>query len=244
MRMDDQSWKGLFLVSGILMMAICLLSFVVAWSGRTLYASGYPPDPTSYLQLVSQHQRLAATTWSLWMLLDFIGLPPIVAMFIILQRHNRACALLGFLFLLFYAVYDVGVTEMNSLTLVGLSQAYVNAVTDVQRSSVVAAASYGYYALPYQTVLSFAIGPIGYLFLCVPMAKSFFGRWLALLGVVVSIIGLLGSVAPLVPSSFFFGLCQFICVRAIAIWTLILAIRLLRYAIHIPSRKEPVSARA
>jgi hypothetical protein len=146
--MDDQSWRGLFLVSGMLMIATCLLSFVVAWGGRTLYASGYPLDPTSYLQLVSEHQSLASITWSLWIVLDFMSLPPIVAMYIILQRHNRTYALLGFLFLLFYAVYDVSVTEMNSLTLVGLSQAYVNAATDVQKSSIIAAASYGYYALP------------------------------------------------------------------------------------------------
>jgi hypothetical protein len=243
-RTDDQNWKGLFFVSGILLIAICLLSFVVAWGGRTLYASGYPPDPTSYLQLVSQHQSLASTTWSLWMVLDFMSLPPLVALYIILQRHNRTYALLGFLFCLFYAIYDVGVTELNSLTLVGLSQAYVSAATDVQRVSVVAAASYGYYALPYQTVLSYAIGPIGYLFLCVPMAKSFFGRWVAVFGVIVSIIGLLGSAAPMVPSSFFLGLCQFICVRAIAIWTLILGIRLLLYAIHIPTSTEEMSERA
>jgi hypothetical protein len=76
------------------------------------------------------------------------------------------------------------------------------------------------------------------------MAMSFFGRWVALFGVVVSIIGLLGSAAPLVPSSFFLGLCQFICVRAIAIWTLILGIRLLLYAIRIPSRTELASASA
>jgi hypothetical protein len=243
-RTDDQNWKGLFFVSGILLIAICLLSFAVAWGGRTLYASGYPPDPTSYLQLVSQHQPLASTTWSLWMVLDFMSLPPLVALYIILQRHNRTCALLGFLFCLFYAIYDVSVTELNSLTLVGLSQAYVSAATDVQRVSVIAAASYGYYALPYQTVLSYAIGPIGYLFLCVPMAKSFFGRWVAVFGVIVSIIGLLGSVAPVVPSSFFLGLCQFICVRAIAIWTLILGIRLLLYAVHIPMSTEEMSARA
>jgi hypothetical protein len=231
----------MLITSGVLMILTTFLSFVVAWGGRTLYASGYPGDPASYLLLVSQHQSLASITWSLWLVLDFISLPPIVAMYIILQRHNKTFALLGFLFCLFYVIYDVCVTELNSLTLVSLSQGYISATTDVLKASILGAATYGYYALPFQTVLSFAIGPIGYLLFCIPMTKSFFGRWVALFGAIVSIIGLLGSAAPVVPSSIFLGLCQFICVRAIAIWTLVLGIQILVYAIHIPPQGKGVS---
>jgi hypothetical protein len=236
----DQNWKGLFRASGVLMIITTVLSFVVAWGGRTLYASGYPGDPTSYLSLVSQHQSLASITWSLWLVLDFLSLPPIIALYIILQRHNRTFALLGFLFCLFYAVYDVCVTELNSLTLVSLSQAYLSSTTDALRASILGAATYGYYALPFQTVLSFAIGPIGYLFFCLPMGRSIFGRWTALFGAVVSIIGLLGAAAPVVPSSYFLGLCQFVCVRAIAIWTLVLGIQILLYAARIPTQRKVV----
>lgn len=126
-------------------------------------------------------------------------------------------------------------TELNSLTLVSLSQGFISATTGALKASFVGAATYGYYALPLETVLSFAIGPIGYLLFCVPLAKSFFGRWMAIFGAIVSIIGLLGSAAPVVPSSYFLGLCQFICVRAIAIWILILGVQLFRYSIHIPA---------
>jgi hypothetical protein len=216
------------------MLLTFLLSLVVAFGGRVLYASGYPPDPTSYLNLISQHQPLAFTTWSLWIVLDFISVPPVLALYVIFRRYSSPFATLGLVFCLFYVIYDVCVTELTSLTLVRLSQLYAIAEAAIQKSSVVAAATYAYYALPYQTVLSYAIGPIGYLLYCVPMAKSFFGRWVALFGVVVSVIGLLGSAAPLFPSSFFLGLCQFICVRAIAIWTLILGIQLMRYALRIP----------
>jgi hypothetical protein len=241
METTDQNWKGFFFVSGVLLIVVTILTFVVAWGGRILYASGYPNDPVSYLSLVSQHQSLASMTWSLWIVLDFIGLPPMLALYLILRRYNKTYALLGFLFCLFYSIYDAGVTELNSLTLVGLSHGYISAATDVQKASILGAATYGYYALPYQTVLSFAIGPIGYLLYCVPMGKSFFGRWTALFGVIASIIGLLGSAAPVVPSSFFLGLCQFICVRALALWTLVLGIQLLLYAVRIPTKIAGVS---
>jgi hypothetical protein len=225
----DRSWKGLYCASGILLILVAVLSFIVAYGGRILYSSGYPSDPASYLQLVSQHQRLASATWSLWIVIDFLGLPPVVAMYIILQRHNRTFALVGSLLCLVYAIYDVSVTELNSLTLVSLSQGYASATTDALRASFVAAAAYGYYALPLETVLSFGIGALGYLLWCVPMAKSFFGRWTAIFGAVVSIIGLLGAAAPVVPSSYILGLCQFICVRAIALWGLVLGVLLYRY---------------
>jgi len=225
----DREWRGLYSLSGILVLLIAVLSFVVVWGARTLYSSGYPSDATSYLQLISQHQGLAATTWSLWIVMDFLSIAPAIAMYLVLRKHNRILALLGSAFSLFFAVYDFGVTELNSLTLVSLSNGFANAAPQALRASLVAAATYGYYSLPLQTVLSFAIGPIGYLMWCVPMLKSFFGRWIAISGFIVNIIGVAAAAAPVVPSSFILGLCQFICVRAIALWSIFVGVQLYRY---------------
>jgi hypothetical protein len=230
----DHRWRSLYMVSGMLLILGALLSFVVAYGARILYSSGYPGDPASYLQLIAQHQQLASITWSLWIVIDFLGIAPAVAMYIILQQYNRTLALLGSLFSISYALYDFGVTELNSLTLVSLAHGYALAATDSLRASFVAAATYGYYALPLQTVLSFAIGPLGYLLWCIPMTRSFFGRLPAIAGAIVSIIGLLGSAAPVVPSSYFLGLCQFLCVRVIALWAIWIGAKLLRYGYHLP----------
>jgi hypothetical protein len=221
-------WKGLYRLSGVLLIINAILSLIVAYTGRILYASGYPSNPESYLQLVSQHQQLASFSWAMWIVIDILPFPVIIAMYLILQRYNKTLAVLGSLVAIFYAIYDVGVTELNSLTLVSLSHGYALATSEATRTSFVAAATYGYYALPLQTVLSFAIGPIAYLLWCVPMAKSFFGRWLAVSGVIVSIIGLLGSLAPIIPS-FVFVISQFLCVRLIAIWTIFLGVQMYRY---------------
>ncbi len=230
----DRRWRGLYLLSGLVVILTAALSLVAAWGARTLYSPAYPTDAASYLQLVSQHQGLATFTWSLWILMDLLGLAPTVAMYILLQRHNRILALIGSLLVLFYAIYDVSATELNSLALVGLSQGYLNASSDAGRASFVAAAAYGYQILPYQTVLSFGIGSLGYLFWCAPMARSFFGRWTALFGVIVNVMGLLGSAASVVPS-FILGLFQFICVRAIALWFILVGVQMIRYARRIPA---------
>jgi Domain of unknown function (DUF4386) len=232
---NGQSWKRLYFVSGILLILNAVLSLVSAYGSRILYSPGYH-DPESYLQLVSQRQQLAYMTWGLWIVVDILTLPIIIALYILLRRYNRILAFLGSLFALFYAIYDVGATELNSLTLVSLSHGYALATTEVSRASFVTAATYGYYALPLQTVLSFALGPIAYLLWCVPMTRSFFGRWLAIFGVIASVIGLLGAAAPVFPASLFLALCAFICVRVIAIWTIFLGVQLYRYGHQLPDQ--------
>jgi hypothetical protein len=237
----DQNWKKLYWVSGILLVLNAVLSLVAAYGVRILYSAGYH-DPESYLQLISQNLQLGYFSWSLWIVIDILPLPIIIAMYIIFQRYNKTLALLGSLFALFYAIYDVSATELNSLTLVSLAHGYALATTEAARASFVMASTYGYHALPLQTVLSFALGPIGYLLWCVPMAKSFFGRWLAIFGVIVSVIGLLGAAAPIFPTSAFLGWCAFLCVRLIAIWTIFLGVQLFRYGLRLPATVKNTAA--
>jgi hypothetical protein len=234
----NQRWRGLYYASGILLILTAGVWSVVSWTSRMLYASGYPADPASYLQLVSQHQFLAALTWSLWIVADFLMIAPTVALYILLQRYNRTLALLGSLFAMFFNIYDVAVTELNSLTLVSLSQGYASVASETLKASFVSAAAYGYYALPLQTVLSFAIGTFGYLLWCLPMAKSFFGRGVAIFGAIGCVAGLIGSAAPLIPSSAILGICQFICVPVVALWFVILGVKLVRLGRQLPAKVE------
>jgi len=229
-----QSWKGLFLVSGIFLILTAIVWTIVSRTASVLYASGYPSDPEAYLQLVSQHQQLAAITWSLWIVADFLLFAPTVALYIILQRYNRTFALLGSMFAMFFNIYDVCVTELNSLTLVSLSHGYASATSLASKASFVAAATYGYHALPLQTVLSFATGTFGYLLWCIPMFKSIFRRGTGIFGASVMVIALIGSAAPLFPSSTVLGLCQFIVVPACALWFILVGVQLYRYARRLP----------
>lgn len=197
--------------------------------GASLYSSGYPSNPTAYLQLVSQHQGQAYRLWSLWIFSDFLGIAPTVAAYLILRHYNRTLALVGSLIAGLYIFYDISVTELNSLTLVSLSQGYASATTDALRASYVAAATYGYAALPLQTVLSFGIGSVGYMLWCVPMAKSLIGRRIAVFGVIVNIVGILGAAAPVVASNVL-GLLQFLAPPLIGLWIIFVGIKIYRHS--------------
>jgi hypothetical protein len=230
----DRSWKGLYCISGILLIVIPIISLYALYLGRVLYAPGYPTDAAGYLELVSHHQPMAAIAWSLWILMDFLGLAPIVAVYLVLQRNNRTFALVGSLLAIFYAIYDVSATELNSLTLVSLSHGYALTASDAGRASIVAAATYGYHALPLQSVLSFGIGSLAYLLWCVPMWKSFFGRWTTIFGVIVNVIGVVGSASFLVPSSTILGVCLLLAPRLIALWSIVLGVQLYLYGRRLP----------
>ena len=202
-----------------------------------IYSSGYPADPAAYLQLIAQHQTLAAGTWSLWIVSDFLLIAPTVALYIVLARYNRTLALLGSLFSMFFNIYDVSVTELNSLTLVSLAKGYAGATGEAAKAAFVGAAAYGYYALPIQTMLSFAIGTFGYLLWCLAMwqGKETFPRWVALFGAFWS-RRTPGSLAPVIPSSALLGLCQYLCVPAVGLWFIFVAVHSFHHVRSLPDK--------
>lgn len=227
----NRNWNGLYLTSAVMLILTAILWTIVTWTARSLYATGYPADPEAYLQLIASHQGLATWTWSLWILSDFLLIAPTVALFILLARYNKTLALLGSMLSMFFNIYDVSVTELNSLTLVSLAHGYATS-SATARVAFISAAAYGYHALPIQTALSFAIGTFGYLLWCVPMwqARNIFRRWMVFLGIVWSVAGVIGSAAPLMPKSAFLGMCQFLCVPMVALWFIFVAIQILSYA--------------
>jgi hypothetical protein len=230
----DQRWKGLYRPSGILLIISGIGGLVVFLMAAVLYKPGYPSNPEAYLQLISQEQLRANILWSLWILGGFVLILPSIAMYLILQRDGRILALFGTLLSLFYGFYDISVTELNSLTLVSLSRGYALATTDALRASYVAAATYGYSALPIQTVLSFGVGAVGWLFWSLVMLKGHvFPKWMAILGIIVNGIGIISAPAPVMPASYTLGVLQFLTAPLTAIWFIVIGIRLYGFARNI-----------
>jgi len=227
---EERNWSDFYRLGGVLTVLMGIQWLVASRMASVLYASGYPSDPEAYLQLVSQQQLRANILWSLWIVADLLGLVPMVAIYLVLRSDNRSLALIGALLVGFYLFYDISVTELNSLTLVSLARGYSIAASDALKAAYVAAATYGYAALALQTVLSFGLGAIGWLLWSVIMLNSrVFSSWMGLLGIIVNVIGIIGSAAPVVPASFILGLCQFLAIPLAAIWVIVIGIRLYKH---------------
>jgi hypothetical protein len=231
----DPRWRGLIRLSGILFIISGVGGIIVSRLSGMLYASGTPTTAEGYLQLFSQHQLLAAADWGLWCG-GFVLIPASIAMYLVLRRINNSLALVGSILSVMYVIFDICVTELNSLTLVSLSQGYASATTDALRAPYVAAATYGVAALPVQTFFSFTIGAVGWLFWSLIMWKGVFPRWTAIFGIIVNVMGILGGVGALVQGTPFYLLGLFTIFGALftAFWFIVIGAQLYRYGNRLP----------
>jgi hypothetical protein len=218
-------WSGVIRAGAVLFVVEGFGGLLQTFLGAWLYSSGMPSDATAYLQLYSAHQALAALTWSLWIVGDFMFIVPTVAMYVALRPVSRGLALVGSLLSGVFIVFDICVTELNSLTLVGLAHGYA-AASDSLRAPYVAAATYAAAALPIETVFSFAVGAAGWLLWSLVMLRPeerVFGRRTGMAGVLVNCLGILGGVGALVAA---FSLFTFLTVPLTGLWFIVLGVQL------------------
>ena len=222
------SWRSLYRASSVLFILTGIIWVAVWRMTRLLYFSGVPVDPTAYLQLISKNQALAAGSWSLWIVADLLVVPPIVSLYLILRNTNKTLALIGTALALLFPVFDISVSELNSLVLVSLAQGYSSATTTAAQAPYSAAATYGLALLPLETFMSYALS-IGLFVLSVAMLNSFFGRSTAIFGIITMGMATVGSVSALIPSSLALGLLFFVSLPAAALWLIVVGAQLYRH---------------
>lgn len=236
---DEARWAGFVRAGGILLVATGIGGLLLLRLSSILYSSGQPTDAVGYLQLFSQHQFLASLDWLIGIAVEVWLIPASIAVYLALRRTRRFVALLGTLFSLAYVVYDVNVTELNSLFLVRLSQAYVSETTGSLRAVHVAMATPAVSALPLMTFLSFITGAMGWLLWSLLMPGTFFGRWSAVFGVIVNVMGFLGGVGALVQGTPYYLMGLFTVFGAVftAIWFIVIGAQLFRHGNRLLSHK-------
>jgi len=231
----DPEWNGLYKAGAIILVVFSFVGFFLFLMSldKTSWALGTSNDPAAQLQLVARHLPFYTLGTSLWLIDDLVTILPVLAVYLVLRPVSRTGALAGAVFSLAYAVFDVCVTEMNSLTLNELAYSYGNAATPALQNTYVTAAAYGLSAIPAQTVMTFGIGAVGYLIYSIVMWKSFFGKATAALGIVANVVGIFGAAASVAPSSGAFvvlGLLELATVPLTAVWTLVVGIKLYHFS--------------
>jgi len=239
---DETRWGAFVTGSGAFLVAAGFTGIILSLLSDVLYAPGQPTDAAGYIQLFSQHQLLAFSDWTIRIIGDFWLVPASIAVYLALRRINRPAAVVGTLLSLAYIIYDVNVTATNSLNLVRLADGYASAATAGLKANYVAAATAGVNALPFQTFFSFAIGAVGWLLWSLIMARSFFGKWSAIFGVVANLVGLLGGAGALVQGTPYHLLGVFTTFGAIAtaLWFIFVGVRLFRHGNHLRKGERPI----
>jgi hypothetical protein len=221
----DPSWKNFYKTSSVLFILTGIIWVAVWRTASLLYSSGVPTDATAYLQLISKNQALAACTWGLWIVADLLIVPPIISLYLILRNTTKTLSLIGTALALVFPIFDISVSEINSLGLVSLAHAYASTTSAATQALYVAAATYGLALLSLETFMSYALS-IGFVVLSVAMLKSFFRRGTAVFGIIAMGMATVGSVSVLVPSSIGLGLLFFVSLPTAGLWLILVGAQL------------------
>ena len=232
--MNNSSHTRLYKAGAIALLVGSILGFFLFFMQLriTQYTFGVPSDTVSQLHVLAAHSSLMAGDAYLWIIDDFITIIAAISIYMVLRPINKSAALVALAISLAYVPYDILVTEANSLHLNILAQQYTTAISLTLQAHYVAAASSGFSALPLETALSFALGSIGYLIYSAIMRKSFFGKTVAVLGIIVNAAAIIGAAGTLVPSGIIaiFGLLELFAVPLTAVWTIIVGVKLYRFS--------------
>ena len=194
----DPTWKGLYRVGGL-----CLLLIGVSYLIGAVLSIIIGPAPSGgelYLKSLAGHVMLAQVNFGLFALTDFLLLPAVLALYLALKHLAKNPMLIAAVLLALFLVLDLAITEVNSLTLVSLTQHYTAATSDAQRAAYVAAADYALATIPIANFFSYAVSSVGLLITSLVMLKGVFNRPTALLGIVASLEGIGGSLYVFVPA--------------------------------------------
>jgi hypothetical protein len=227
---SESRWKSLLRTSGIFAILVGILWVAVTYMSNNLYRFNYPTTVIGFLQLFSQHQVLAASTWSTWIVADVLLIPVTIALYITLRGVNKSLAVGGAIFTLAFCIYDPLVSELQSLRLVGLSQTYMIAATETTKASVITNATSIVNALPMMTFLSFFVGSVGTLLFSIAMIKSnVFRRGTAVFGIITNMMAIIGAFSAIGVTSLIVELLFLFSVPAVALWLILTGGQLLRH---------------
>lgn len=179
----DPNWNEVYRIGGIALVLAGICYLVGTTTGY--YLGGTPGNSQTYLQSLAAHPALAQVTYWIFALADILFIPAILGLYLALKGINKNAMLVATGLLGFFIILDLGITELNSLALVSLTQNYASATSDAQRAAYMAAANWGLATMPIATFFSW-IGPsIGFLTTSIVMWNGVFGRNMARLGMIV-----------------------------------------------------------
>lgn len=193
-------WAGRLRFAGLLLVLSGVLYGAVTYLGMAIYNfGGVPTDAATYLRTVGPHAALAATTWSIWIGLDVLLVPITLALYVLLRGQDRYLAMLGAGLLGAYVVFDIAVTELDSLRLAALASGYT-AASSADQGSYVTSAGPLLSGLPLETLLSFVVGSFGFVLLSLLLLHGPVRRGTALFGVGVNSLGIVGGIGAVLPA--------------------------------------------
>jgi hypothetical protein len=189
--------KVMYKVGGI-SLVIVGISYIVG-AVLSLIIGPAPSDALDYLNALSAHRLLSMTNFAFFTLADVFIVPAAITLYITLKDTNKPAMLTASTLMIVFAVFDAGITELNSFQLVALSQNLAAATSEAQRSAIMLTVNSIQSTLPIITLCSFVISSIGLAITAAVMVKGAFSKRATLPGLTAGVAGTLGGFYIIVP---------------------------------------------
>ena len=178
---------------------------------------------------------IAGNTAAWWAILglsvltDFLLVPITLSLYLALKGINKNAMLMAIVFIGLFVILDLAITWTNYASVIILSNSYTSAVDEIQRTTIITAATYPMLIL--ESSLLFIYNSltlaIGILITGLVMIRSVFGKGMTYLGIATGV----SAIAAVVGSMFVSALGMIIVLASIltTIWALLMGIRLYRF---------------
>jgi hypothetical protein len=208
-------------ISGIIFLFVAIFSMILG------------PAPSSgeeYLTNLASHTQVAWLNFGLYAISDILFIPVSIALFLSLKQVNKNAALIAAGLMVMYSIFDLAITELNSLAAVSLTQQYAVAASDAQRAAYVAAADFALSAIPIATFFTYLVSSVGLVIASAVMLKGVFSRFTGLMGLTAGIEGTIGAFNVFLPN---LGALLIPALLAYGLWGLLAGTRLFKLGRHI-----------
>ena len=186
----DPTWKGVYRIGGVALLLAGIFYLIGTILGNFF---GAPGNTEAYLQALAAYPTLAQITYSIFGLTDLLLVFGILALYLALKGVNKNAMLVATGLVGFFIIFDFGITEFNTLTLVTLIQNYAAATNEAQRAMYVAAEHYALATMPIATFLSWSGPCSGFLITSIVMLKGVFRKVTARLGIIANTLAIIGG---------------------------------------------------
>lgn len=202
-RTIDRGDRALLRWGGIAALLLALSYLVI--TGLYVVSGAVPTggDGQAWLGYLAGKSAVWWGITGLSVLTDVLFFPVAAALYVALRAVNRNLALAGVGLLALFAILDLAVTWPNYAALITLAGDRAADMLEVERTAIVAAATYPAAVLDSSLFAVYAIlvPSIGILAISVVMLRGAFGRGTAWLGVLTGILGIGAVVGPLFVSA-------------------------------------------
>jgi hypothetical protein len=190
----DKQWKWGCTVGGIALVLEGVLYALGSYLSTAL--SAMPDNSQVYVNAVAAHPGVTQSIAITFGLADVLLVPVMLGLYQALKRVNKNAMVVAVIIMAIYIPVDLATFIHNSFTIAGLTQTNASMAS---MSNLLA-------TIPLSQFLGFFLNSLALLIVSFVMLGSVYRRRTAILGIVFTLLGILGGIGFLYPSSFFVAL--------------------------------------